>query len=74
MRNWTGMGIPCPKELPNCYFGTHPRVFFDPYAGIDVEMMNELILTNLAKNQMVRLYSTICGLVVTWVCSHRWRK
>jgi hypothetical protein len=40
-----GMGNPCPKELPNCYFGTHPRAFFDPYSGIDVEMMNELVVT-----------------------------
>jgi hypothetical protein len=40
-----GMGIPCPKEFPGCYFGTHPRVFFDPYTGIDVEMLNELVLT-----------------------------
>ena len=43
-----GMGIPSPKELPNCYFGTHPRVSLI-LTRDDVEMMNELILTNRKK-------------------------
>jgi hypothetical protein len=40
-----GLGDPCPIDFPDCYWGNHPRIFYDPYAKEGVEMPNELVLT-----------------------------